>query len=94
MESSLIAIMSDCVGRGHPDEGYFEASRDRWEEGSLSGVMASITSMITTPLMDFLSEKDDKTIQQEVVEDHPSRADVAIFENGVTCEGRIKSKIA
>ena len=37
--------------------------------------MASITSMITTPLMDFLSEKYDKTIQQEVVEDHPIEVD-------------------
>ena len=71
MESSLIAIMSVCVGRGHPDECEVQASRDRWEEGYLSGVMASITSMITTPLMDFLSEKDNETIHQEVVEDHP-----------------------
>ena len=43
--------------------------------GILSGVMATITSMITTPMMYFLAEKDDKTILQEVVEEHPIGAD-------------------
>jgi hypothetical protein len=94
MESSLIAIMIDYVGRIHRGEGEVHATREIREEGSLSGVMATITSMITTPLMDFLSKKDDKTIQQEVAEDHPSGADAAILEDGVTREGRVKIKIA
>ena len=52
--------------------------------------MATITSMITMPMMNF----HDKTIQQEVAEDHPSGADAAILEDGMTREGRVKTKIA
>ena len=73
------------MGQVHPEEGEAQSTQETREEGILSGVMATITSMITTPMMDF----HDKTIQQEVAEDHPSGTDAAILEDGVTRDFRV-----
>ena len=94
MEILLIEIRIKCRGQGHPDEGEVKSTREIREEGTLIGAMATIKSTTTTQWMDFLFENESKTKQQVVVEYHSGGADVAIIEDGVTREGRIKIKIA
>ena len=87
MGSSLIDITSECVGRGHPDEGDVQSTQEIREEDTLGSTMARIKSMTSTPVMDFLFENAIKTNQQVVVKDHHGGADVVIIEDSVTHKG-------